>query len=214
MEGRCGLLVVDVQIDFCTGGALPVPKGDLVVPAMNRYIQLFSKSGCAIFASRDWHPAETRHFKQFGGLWPVHCVQQSKGAEFHPELLLPEETIVISAGMGRDDEGYSCFEGRSEEGTPFADVLRHMEVRKLFVGGLATEYCVKESVLDALRHDLQVTLLTDAVRGIDVKPGDAERAVAQMVEAGAELATLESIGASLRECSIMSSLDTGARTIA
>jgi nicotinamidase/pyrazinamidase len=199
MSGKAGLLVVDVQIDFCTGGALPVPQGDLVVPAMNRYLQLFWKEGCPIFASRDWHPADTRHFRKYGGLWPVHCVQNSAGARFHPELMLPEEAIVISAGMGRDAEGYSSFEGVDEHATPFGTLLRRMRVKKLYVGGLATDYCVKESVLDGLREGLQVTLLTDAVRGINLKPGDAERAIAEMVEAGAELANLESIGTELAE---------------
>jgi nicotinamidase/pyrazinamidase len=197
MAGKVGLLVVDVQIDFCPGGALPVPRGELVVSAMNLYVQLFHKERCPIFASRDWHPADTKHFKKYGGLWPVHCVQDSVGARFHPELVLPEETVVISAGLGREDEGYSSFEGISEDGTPFAAVLRRRKVKKLYVGGLATDYCVKESVLDALREGLEVTLLTDAVRGIDLKPGDCERAIAQMVEAGADLANLESIGTEL-----------------
>jgi nicotinamidase/pyrazinamidase len=197
MTGKVGLLVVDVQIDFCPGGALPVPRGELVVAAMNLYVQLFHKERCPIFASRDWHPAETTHFKKYGGLWPVHCVQDSFGARFHPELVLPEETVVISAGLGREDEGYSSFEGVTDDGTPFLTALRRMKVKKLYVGGLATDYCVKESVLDALREGLEVTLLTDAVRGIDLKPGDSEHAIAQMVEAGADLANLESIGTEL-----------------
>lgn len=198
MQRGAALLVVDVQVDFCEGGALPVPKGDLVVPVMNRYIQLFHRLACPIFASRDWHPADSEHFKIHGGLWPVHCVQGSGGARFHPELMLPDEAIVISAGTERTEDGYSSFEGAGDDGTPFADLLRRMGVERLYVGGLATDYCVKESALDALRQGFGVTLLTDAIRGIDLRHGDSEHAVAQMVEAGAELATLESVGTSLK----------------
>ncbi|HJV35962.1 isochorismatase family protein [Geomonas sp.] len=197
MLSRAALLVVDVQRDFCPGGALPVPKGDLVVPVLNRYLQLFARRGCPIFASRDWHPRDSTHFQEFGGGWPAHCVQESEGAKFHPELLLPEETIVVSKGITRWDEGYSALQGVTADGVTCSELLRKKGVIRLYVGGLATDYCVKASVLEALKEGWQATLLSDAIHGVDLKPGDAERAVAEMVEAGAELATLESIGGSL-----------------
>lgn len=194
MRRRAGLLVVDVQRDFCQGGALAVPEGDMVVQVMNRYIQLFSRRGSPIFASRDWHPADSEHFKKHGGKWPVHCVQGSTGAEFHPELMLPDDTIIISTGIARWDNGYSALEGVTDNGTPFSMLLRRMALDRLYVGGLATDYCVKESVLDALKEGLLVTVLTDAIRGVELEPGDSERAITEMVNSGAELATLESVG--------------------
>lgn len=199
MQRRAALLIVDVQLDFCPGGSLPVPKGDRVIPVLNRYIELFSGRGCQIFASRDWHPRDSEHFRENGGIWPVHCVQGSPGAQFHPELLLPSETIVISKGMIRWDNGYSALQGVTENGTPFPMLLRRMDLDRLYLGGLATDYCVKESALEALREGFGVTLLTDASRAVELKPGDAERAVTEMVDAGAELATLESIRSSFQK---------------
>jgi nicotinamidase/pyrazinamidase len=194
MQRRAALLVVDVQLDFCPEGALPVPLGDHVIPVLNRYLQLFAKIGRPIFASRDWHPADSGHFLENGGRWPAHCVKGSRGADFHPELLLPDSTVVITKGTSRWDEGYSALQGVTENGTPFAMLLRRMNLDRLFVGGLATDYCVKQSVLEALAEGFEVTLLTDAVRGVELRRGDSERAIAEMVEAGADVATLESVG--------------------
>ena len=199
MRRRAALLVVDVQQDFCPGGALAVDKGDLVVPVLNRYLQLFFKRGRPIFASRDWHPADSTHFATQGGQWPVHCVQQSEGAAFHDDLLLPKGTIVISKGMSRWDNGYSAMQGVTDNGTPFTMLLRRMNLDKLYVGGLATDYCVKESVLEALKEGFMVTVLTDAIRAVERQQGDGDRALAAMVEAGAEFANLESIGSLLAE---------------
>jgi len=197
MKRRAALLVVDVQLDFCPGGALPVPRGDQVIPALNRYLLLFSKRGCPIFASRDWHPADSEHFRENGGRWPVHCLRDSRGAQFHPELHLPEGTIVVSKGISRWDEGYSALQALTENGTPLNMLLRRMTVDHLYLGGLATDYCVRESALEALRGEFRVTLLTDATRGVELRAGDSERALKEMMEAGAELATLESIASSL-----------------
>lgn len=197
MRRRAALLVIDVQLDFCPGGALAVPEGDAVVPVLNRYISLFWKRGSPIFASRDWHPPQSAHFREQGGIWPAHCVQGSPGALFHPELLLPKGTIVISKGIARWDEGYSALQGVTENGTPFPMLLRHMATDRLYVGGLATDYCVKESVLEGLREGFAVTLLADAVRAVELAPGDGARAVQEMRDAGAVLATLETVSASL-----------------
>ena len=186
MQGKDALLVIDVQNDFCPGGALAVTDGDQVVPALNRYIERFEKSQLPIFATRDWHPEKTRHFKAHGGLWPPHCIQGTQGAEFRPDLKLPAGAVIISAGMAPDEEGYSGFEGRDDRGIGLAELLRQRGVERIFVGGLATDYCVKQTVLDGLKHGFKVVLLGDAVRGVNLQAGDSERAVAEMLRAGAE----------------------------
>ena len=188
-RARSALLLVDVQIDFCPGGALPVPHGDRVVPVLNRYLADAVAHGMRIYASRDWHPAVTSHFKPFGGEWPPHCVQHTPGARFHPDLQLPPSTIVISKGDEPRRPGYSAFDGRTMEGKRLIDDLREQGVERLYVGGLATDYCVRASVLDARRAGLEVTVLGDAVAGIDLHAGDSDRAIADMREAGAAVTT-------------------------
>ncbi|MBT1075959.1 nicotinamidase [Geobacter grbiciae] len=185
MRSLSALLIVDVQNDFCPGGLLPVPEGDRVVPLLNRYMELFREKKLPIIASRDWHPAITSHFRDFGGIWPVHCVQGSKGARFHRDLALPDDAIVISKGQDPAQDAYSAFQATTESGVSFPELLKELGITRLFVGGLATDYCIKESVLDGLRHGLAVTLLEDAVRGVDLTPGDSARAIENMVVAGA-----------------------------
>src|SRR5690606_29204687 len=136
-----------------------------------------------VYASRDWHPPDTRHFKEQGGPWPPHCVAGTRGAELHPDLRVPRDTIVISKGQDRNDDGYSAFEGTTTEGRLLADDLRARGVQTLYVGGLATDYCVRASVLDARRHGFEVVVLSDAVAGID--PAGTERALDEMRRAGA-----------------------------
>lgn len=194
MQRRTALLVVDVQNDFCPGGALAVPEGDRVIPVLNGYLDFFKRRGSPVFASRDWHPRDSKHFIENGGIWPAHCVQQTRGAQFHQGLVLPDETIVISKGMADWDDGYSAMQGVTEHDTPCTMLLKHMGVDRLCIGGLATDYCVKQTVLEALKEGFCVTLLADAVRGVEVHQGDTDRAVAEMVHAGAEMATLSSIG--------------------
>ncbi|MCF7878275.1 MAG: nicotinamidase [Candidatus Omnitrophica bacterium] len=185
------LLIVDLQNDFCSGGKLPVPKGDKVIEPLNNYIHIFQAKGLPIFASRDWHPEETKHFKEFGGKWPKHCIQNTKGAEFHPELNLPESAVVLSAGMGPASEGYSAFEGKSQNGKRFQEVLEEQNIQKLYLGGLATEFCVKHTVLEALSRGFKVQLLVDAIAGID--PGQAKKAKEEMIAQGAEKMTLDKL---------------------
>lgn len=182
---RAALVIVDVQKDFCPGGALAVPSGDRVVPVLNCYIADATQRGVPIYASRDWHPRVTRHFTQYGGEWPPHCVQDTEGARFHPDLRLPPSTIVVTKGQDPERPGYSAFEGRTPDGKTLLADLRERNIDHLYVGGLATDYCVKQSVLDALRHGFPVTILSDAIAGVDVQPGDSERAIAQMRDAGA-----------------------------
>jgi nicotinamidase/pyrazinamidase len=186
-DSRAALLVIDVQKDFCSGGALPVPDSDRVVPVLNQYIVDASARGWPIYASRDWHPAVTSHFRSYGGQWPPHCVQNTHGANFHENLQLPAFTIVISKGLDSDTPGYSALEGHTPDGKSFLDDLREHHVEHLRVGGIATDYCVKHSVLDLLRAGLEVTVLGNAIAGVDVQPGDSARAIADMRKAGAKI---------------------------
>ena len=185
------LLIVDVQNDFCPGGALAVAEGHVVVPLLNQYMERAAAAGVPIFASRDWHPAQTAHFREHGGQWPPHCVQGTPGAEFHPDLRLPEGTVVVSKGMNPVDEGYSLFEGKLEDGRDALTALRELGVTRVHVGGLATDYCVRATTLDALAARFDVFLLEDAIRAVEVQPGDGERAITEMREAGAASETLE-----------------------
>jgi len=190
---RDALLIVDVQNDFCPGGALPVPRGDEVVPVLNRYAERFHAAGAPVFASRDWHPERTRHFKAWGGAWPPHCVQGTPGAAFHPELRLPPGTVIVSKGQDPEQDAYSAFQAVTDEGLGFAAALGARGVRRLFVGGLATDYCVRASVLDALKEGFEVVVLEDAVRAVDVQPGDGARALEEMTAAGARRARLDDV---------------------
>jgi len=181
------LLIVDVQNDFCPGGSLAVPKGEQIISILNKYLSLFKKNKLPIFASRDWHPEKTKHFKEYGGLWPKHCVENSKGAEFHSKLKLPKETIILSKGMDSEKDSYSAFQAFDSNGTEFINLLKIFGVDELFVGGLATDYCVKSSVLDALKLGFKVKLLIDACRGVDINPTDSQQAIKEMISSGARI---------------------------
>jgi nicotinamidase/pyrazinamidase len=183
------LLVVDVQNDFCTGGALAVPHSEDVIAALNHHLAAATARGLPVYASRDWHPAVTTHFKSYGGVWPTHCVQHSEGARFHPELRLPPAATVVTKGDRADEAGYSALEGRTEAGHSLVADLRNRGITHLFVGGLATDYCVRASVLDALAAGFDVTVLSNAIAGVDVNAGDSARALDSMQSHGAQLAT-------------------------
>jgi nicotinamidase/pyrazinamidase len=186
MLAHDALIIVDVQNDFCPGGALAVKDGDQVVPVLNRYIEKFSRAGLPIFATRDWHPQKTIHFNTYGGQWPPHCIQGTTGAEFRADLALPQDVVIVSAGMAPDEEGYSGFEGRDHKGVGLSDLLRTYSVERIFVGGLATDYCVKHTVIDGLKQGFKVVLLEDAVCGVNLDPNDSKRAIDEMLRAGAE----------------------------
>ena len=188
LDRQTALIVVDVQNDFCPGGALAVREGGEVVPVFNRYLESFVKAGLPIYACRDWHPKNHKSFKAQGGPWPPHCVQDTPGADFHPDLKLPANAVIISKAWRSEDESYSEFEG-----TNLVLYLKRKGVRRVLVGGLATDYCVKHTVLDACRLGFETYLLTDASRGIDVKKGDSEKAVEEMKNAGAVTITLQSL---------------------
>jgi len=182
-EKKRALIVVDVQNDFCPGGALAVNQGDEVVPPLNSLIQEFLERGEPVFKSRDWHPPKTKHFAAQGGTWPVHCVQGTKGAEFHPQLIDDIHIRTISKGLG-DEDSYSAFDG-----TDLLLQLERLGVKEVWVGGLATDYCVKNTVLDALKSGLRVKALRSAMRAVELNPGDGDRALEEMRLAGAEIVT-------------------------
>ena len=181
------LLIVDVQRDFCRGGALAAPDADAILPALNRHIAAARARGIPIYASRDWHPPVTTHFKAYGGEWPPHCVQGTDGARFHPDLQLPADAIVVSKGDDPARPGYSAFDGRTPGGPLLIDDLRARHIDAVSVAGIATDYCVRETVRDALHHGLRVTVLGDAIAAINVQPGDADRALAEMAAGGAQI---------------------------
>ena len=184
------LLIVDVQHDFLPGGSLAVPLGDEVVTILNRYIHAFQAQGLPVYATRDWHPERHCSFRERGGPWPPHCVANTTGAGFAVALQLPPATVVISKATTLDADAYSGFEG-----TDLDSRLRAAGIRRLFIGGLATDYCVLNTVRDALRLGFTVFLLADAIRAVDVQPGDGKRAEEEMVKLGAQRITLESVAA-------------------
>ena len=183
------LLVVDVQNDFLPGGALGVPDGDQVVPVLNRYIRRFHKQRLPVVFTRDWHPPKHCSFQAQGGPWPPHCVAGSEGAEFAPGLELPAGALVVSKATGPREEAYSAFQGTALE----AQLRSHGHAR-LFVGGLATDYCVLATVRDARAAGFAVFVLQDACRAVEVQPGDGLRAEAEMADLGAVPITFASLG--------------------
>jgi nicotinamidase/pyrazinamidase len=197
---RFALLVVDVQNDFCPGGALAIKEGDQVVPLLNTLVREFVELGFPVFFSRDWHPSNHCSFKMQGGTWPPHCVQGSNGAAFHPKMIVPKGSTIISKGTEPDQEAYSAFQG-----TDLASRLRKSETDVLVVGGLATDYCVLNSVLDSVKSGLETLVVSDCVRGVNVKKSDSARAMKEMRDAGAQTATSDALMKSLRRVALLSS---------
>lgn len=169
------LIIVDVQNDFLPGGALAVPDGDAVIEPLNRVLDIFHTRGLPIFASRDWHPANHCSFREQGGPWPPHCIADTEGAQFPKALQLPAFTAIVSKATTPEKDAYSAFED-----TPLAMQLMMYGVKRVLVGGLATDYCVLNTVRDAVKNGFSVVLLTDAVRAVNVHPGDGDKALAEM----------------------------------
>ena len=191
-EKKKALIVVDVQNDFCPGGSLAVANGDEVVAPLNELMKEFLDRGEPVFKTRDWHPATAKHFAAYGGTWPVHCVRNTPGAEFNPGLFDDPRITIISKGIDESADGYSGFDG-----TNLAQILRDQEVKEVWVGGLATDYCVKHTVLDALEQGFEVKALADAMRAVDLNPTDGEKAIEEMRNAGAEIVVSESKSAGI-----------------
>jgi nicotinamidase/pyrazinamidase len=180
LDSTDALGIVDLQNDFCPGGALPVPEGDRVVPVLNGWIERAAAAGASIVATRDWHPPDHVSFAAQGGPWPVHCVQGTDGATFHQKLALPDDAIVVSKGTDPQREAYSAFQG-----TDLARRLQEAGVRRLWVGGLALDYCVQATVIDGLDAGFEVHLILAATRPVNVRPDDGRRALERMQSAGA-----------------------------
>lgn len=172
------LLLVHVQRDFCSGGALPVPDGEQVVPVLNDWIGAAVSAGVPVYASRDWHPLGHPSFRENGGEWPPHCLQDSLGASFHPDLRIPADAVLVTSGVRFDHDQYSAFNQ-----TGFAEKLRRDGVKRLWVGGLALDVCVQATVLDALKAGVEVTLIVAGTRALSAEGGAV--ALARMAAAGA-----------------------------
>jgi nicotinamidase/pyrazinamidase len=173
------LLVVDVQNDFCTGGSLPVPMGEAVVPELNHWIAAAVAGGATVCASRDWHPPGHTSFRERGGPWPPHCVRDTRGAALRSDLHLPASVLIVDKGVQPDRDNYSAFDG-----TGLAERLRATGVTRVWVGGLALDYCVLATALDSVKEGFETHLLLRASRPVDVTLGDGDRAVDRMVAAG------------------------------
>jgi nicotinamidase/pyrazinamidase len=182
LDGHDALIVVDLQNDFLPGGALAVPAGDMIIPAVNRYLEAFAVRGCPVFMTRDAHPPDHCSFLAHGGPWPAHCVAATHGADFPESLLQPAGVVVIEKGASASLEAYSGFQG-----TDLRVRLERLGVRRVFVAGLATDYCVRATVLDALQNGFPVVLLDDAIAAVNVKPDDGASAIAEMQRAGAHV---------------------------
>lgn len=193
MKAKKALLVVDVQNDFCPAGALSIPEGDKIVPKINKYLKIFSKKKLPTFATRDWHPVRTKHFKDFGGAWPVHCIQNTKGSAFHADLKLPKDVIFLYKGMDPEKDSYSAFQAEDSSGLSLLAWLKRLDVKEIYIAGLATDYCVKFSSFDALRLGFKVKILIDAIKGVNLKPKDSEEALKQIIKKGAKKADLTKV---------------------
>ena len=184
------LLIVDVQNDFLPGGSLAVMRGDEVVPVLNRYLDIFAMQNLPVYATRDWHPQRHCSFREQGGPWPPHCVAKTAGAAFAAALQLPPAAVIISKATKPEQDAYSGFQG-----TDLHRRLHAAGIRRLFIGGLATDYCVLSTVRDALQLGYEVLLLADAIRAVDVQPGDGLRAEQEMIKLGAQRITVEGVAA-------------------
>jgi nicotinamidase/pyrazinamidase len=173
-----GLIVVDVQVDFCPGGALPIENGDSIVPVLNRCIAAAVDRAVPVYASRDWHPAGHPSFVEQGGKWPPHCIQDTEGARFHPRLQLSDETVKVTKGVRFDQDQNSAFDQ-----TGLAQRLRRDGVRRIFVAGLAEDVCVRATVLDGVRQGFEVVVIENAT--LPVTPAGSEASRREMREAGA-----------------------------
>jgi len=174
------LILVDIQKDFCPGGTLAVTEGDQVVKPANRLMEDFEKNGLPVFLTRDWHPANHSSFKENGGFWPSHCIADTDGAAFHNGLKISKHAVIISKATDIDSDAYSGFQG-----TDLKERLRSLKITELIILGLATDYCVKNTVMDALSNGFSVSVVNEGIRAVDVKIGDGDRAIEEMKAAGA-----------------------------
>jgi len=197
MKAKQALVVVDLQNDFCPGGALGVREGDLIIPAVNKYVKLFLNKNLPVFVSRDWHPKTTKHFQESGGPWPPHCIQNTRGAEFHPDFQVPGQAIILSKGINPDMDGYSVFDAQNAQGKFLEDMLDEMGVQELYIGGIATDYCVRMTSLDAIKKKFKVNVLVDAIKGVDEE--DSRRTIDEIVAKKGNLKTYSDVSSELSD---------------
>jgi nicotinamidase/pyrazinamidase len=183
------LVLVDIQNDFCPGGALAVAEGDQVVEIVNRLMPLFP----IVVSTQDWHPANHISFKEQGGPWPPHCVQGTRGAQLHPALETEAIDYYFRKASSPDKDAYSEFEGVDDNGRTLDETLKGRRVRKLYVAGLATDYCVLATVLDGLDNGYEVYAITDAMRAVNVNPDDGRKALEEMARKGARLTASDEV---------------------
>jgi nicotinamidase/pyrazinamidase len=188
-----GLLIVDVQKDFCPGGALAIEEGDQIIPVLNYWIEQARRMDLPVYASRDWHPVDHISFKEQGGLWPPHCIQDSDGAEFHPALNLPDNVVKVTKGVRFDHDQNSAFDD-----TGLSERLKRDSVRRLFIGGLALDVCVMASVFDARKAGLDVQLIEDATRPVNAE--DGRKALSKIKESGAGIVTTDANDQEIDAC--------------
>lgn len=181
-------MIVDMQNDFLPGGSLAVPMGDTIIPVINRYLMFFHDHGLPVFATRDWHPSDHCSFQQQGGPWPSHCIATTAGAAFHPDIEFPLNTHVISKAVTREKDAYSGFTD-----TQLNALLQTLAIRRLFIGGIATDYCVLNTVKDALHYHYTTFVLEDAICAIDLQPDDGLNALKEMVRLGGMLIQFEAL---------------------
>ena len=183
---KTALLLVDVQNDFFPGGPLATPEGDGIIEPVNRLIEMFERNGLPTYATRDWHPEGHCSFKEQGGPWPPHCIRETPGAAFNPAIQMPDSAVILSKATTQDRDAYSGFDG-----TDLADRLRQTVVSSLVVAGLATDVCVKNTVFGGLEEGFDVTVVREAISGVEAQPGDSEKAMQEMVDKGARLVSID-----------------------
>ena len=183
------LILVDIQNDFCPGGALGVKDGDAIIPVVNQLLAVFP----LVVATQDWHPLNHISFKAQGGIWHPHCVQNTRGAAFHPQLDQSKIATIFHKAFAKDKDAYSAFEGVDEQGNSLDAALKKAGVKKIFIAGLATDYCVKATGLDGLNAGYEVFVIEDAVRAVDVQHGDGERALKELADRGAKIVLSDSV---------------------
>lgn len=184
------LMIIDLQNDFLPGGSLEIPGATALIPVLNRYIACFQTHRLPVIATRDWHPPDHCSFIEQGGPWPPHCVAGSAGAAFHADLALPADTHIVSKATARDTDAYSGFSG-----TGLNELLQFLHIQRIFVGGVATEYCVRNTVTDALRFGFAVIVLQDAIQAINRQPDDNRQALDDMIAHGAQLTQFQELAA-------------------
>jgi nicotinamidase/pyrazinamidase len=193
LQNGDGLLIVDVQKDFCPGGALAIEEGDRILPVLNHWIQQARRVGVPVYASRDWHPQGHISFKEQGGVWPPHCIQDSDGAKFHPDLHLPDDVVKITTGVRFDQDQNSAFDQ-----TGLTEQLKRDGVQRLFIGGLALDVCVLATVIDALKAGFDVQVIEDATR--PVNENDGREALLKMKKSGAQIVVTDATDLEIEAC--------------